>query len=565
MSSKYKRHLNELHKGERGFVTSAAGGGFSVALVFPNRYFVAMSNLGFLSIYRTINDIFEANVERATLPEREDEIFLTRSGKPILTIESQKGLREFDSILFSISFENDYLNLLKILKISKIPLRSEDRDENYPLIGAGGAAVTINPESIAPFIDFFALGEGEELSRDIVESLVWSKDAGLKKEDILLELSNVPGIYVPDHFSVEYDARGRVSRFYNRFGRPDRIKVRKISDLSKHRLSSSIVTPDTEFSEMFLIEVERGCPYLCAFCVTPSIYGPVRMRGVDDIIYDINDGMRLTGKVGLLGPSISGHPKFLDILGEIKSGGGRLGLPSLRAELLSDEGARLLCDLNIRTLTIAPESGNEELRAAIGKSVRTDEIFDLVERSTEAGIINFRLYFLVGLPGETERDIDAIADMVKHIRHIVLSRTSGKGVAGKITVSVNPFVPKPHTPLMWANMEEQKVLTSKINAIRSALKGTGGISVIYEPPKWSYIQALLSRGDRKVADILDRAADLGEDWKAAMRDVSINPDFYVLRERDEDEIFPWDFIDLGLDKGAMYRRYLKIMSKVKRS
>jgi len=521
-----------------------------------------MSNLGFLSVFREAAETFDVAVERAFLPEPHHEYALKKAGKTVLTLESRRGLREMDLLLFSISFENDYLNVLKILDLSGIPLRSSARDKGYPLVGAGGAAVQINPETISPFVDFFALGEGEGLTSDILELI---RDRGGRRgrnHDILDGLSEIGGIYVPQRFEADYDGRGRLASFVNISGGSDRVTARKAASLAGMSLCSPILSPDTEFSDMLLVELERGCPFGCAFCVASALYAPVRMRPESDILADVETGMGMTGTVGLVGPAVSSHPGLVRILERIRQRGGAVGLPSVRTELLTDEGIGLLSELGVKTLTIAPEAGTESLRKVIGKAMSDDEILGLTGRAAAAGITGVRLYFLLGMPGETESDIRAISDLAKRVRHTIVSATRGKGKTGRVTVSLTPLVPKPHTPLMWMAMEDRKVLSKKIARVQSALRGVGGISVVFEPPKWSYVQALLSRGDRHIAEILERAAMGDGDWNAAFRGSPVNPDFYVLRRRDADELFPWDFIDLGLDKKKLLARYEKIMGDI---
>jgi radical SAM superfamily enzyme YgiQ (UPF0313 family) len=519
-----------------------------------------MSNLGFLLVYRVLDQTFGVHVERATLPEKEDEAYLKRTGKPVLTLESLRGLREFDVILFSLSFENDYTNVVKILTLSGIPPHSEERDTRFPLIGAGGVAPMINPEPLAPCMDFFGIGEGEGFIDDIITSLIRGKDSGHGKNQILDSLARIPGVYIPDHFDVRYDSRGKITEFKNRREGDDRIIPRKTADLSSHRLFSPITTPQTELSDMCLVEVERGCPFGCAFCVASPLYGPVRMRPHTDIEDDFSEAFSLTEKIGLLGPAVSAHPHFPLLLRTLHGEKKTLGLPSLRTELVSDKELKLFRDLKVKTITLAPEAGSEDLRRRMGKPIPDEQFLDLAEQAADFGILHFRLYFLVGLPKEADEDIGAIADFAKRIKHVVLKKTAGKGKAMRLTLSLTPLVPKPHTPLMWMGMEEPKSLSRKIRAITSPLKKVGGISVIAEPPKWSYIQALISRGDRRVFDIIRRAASLEDDWKSALRETSINPDFYVLRTRERDELFPWDFINYGLNKDNLYRRYQTIFS-----
>ncbi len=560
--SSYERHLIELLGRERG-PGRPGGGGLPTAVIYPNRYAVGMSNLGFLSVFRAASETFGVAAERAFLPDPVHESSLKKAGKSVLTLESRRGLREMDLLLFSISFENDYLNVLSLLQLSNIPLRARDRGGDYPLIGAGGAAVQINPESLSPFIDFFALGEGEELTPAILDVIREAGGRRAERREILEALGRIGGVYVPQDYEAAYDEKGRLASFRNISGGPDRVTVRKAGSLAGMSLRSPVVSGDAEFSDMLLVELERGCPFGCAFCVAGSLYAPVRMRPSDDIISDIREGMELTKTVGLLGPAVSSHAGLIRILRELKERGGSVGLPSIRTELLTDEGIALLSELSVKTLTIAPEAGTERLRTIIGKRMSDDEIIDLVGRAAGAGIASVRAYFLVGMPGQTDEDIRAIPDLAKRIRHTIIAATRGRGKAGRVTVSLTPLVPKPHTPLQWMAMEDKKALSAAITRIKSALGGIGGISMIFEPPKWSYIQALLARGDRRVANILESAAKNGGDWNAAFRETPVNPDFYVLRERDGDELFPWDFIDLGVDKKKLLARYRKILTDAK--
>ena len=560
MSDSYEQTLRDIAVRERSILTGTKSGGYEIALAYPNRYHVAMSNLGFLSVYRMLAERFDVDVERATLPDPKDERALKTSGKPVRTIESRKDIRTTDSILFSISFENDYINVLKILSLSGIPVRASDRSDGHPLMGAGGVAMMINPEALSPFMDFFALGEGEGLVDELVEVLREAKYRGASREETLEELAEISGVYVPSHFTVTYDASGVIDRIDNLRGRPSRIPVRRLDDLDAASFCSPLVTDGTEFSGMLLVEMGRGCPYSCAFCGTKTVYGRVRNRPAGDIIADMERGAHAAGRVGLVGPAVASHPDFISILRHIEGVGTGLGLPSIRTESLDDDGVRLLAELGVKTITLAPETGTEGLRKRLGKAIGDEEIMDLAVRAMDAGITQFRLYFLIGVPGETQEDRDGIVDLVKKIQHQVTAGTGGKKRVGRITASINPLVPKPHTPLMWMAMEEPKKLMTRIRVLEKKLSKVGSVTTIYEPPKWSYLQCLLARGDRRVADILEAALFTDENWNAAMRHTPVNPDFYVLRERDEDEPFPWDILDYGIDKSSLYSRYKNITS-----
>ena len=560
MSGSYEQTLRDISRKERLIFSGTGSGGYDIALAYPNRYHVAMSNLGYLSVYRLLDERFDVNVERATLPDPKDERALKAAGRPVRTIESQKDLRTFNAILFSISFENDYINVLKILSLSGMPVRASDRIDGHPVVGAGGVAMMINPEALAPFMDFFALGEGEGLTDEISEILITAKRRGLSREETLEELAEISGVYVPSHFAVTYDASGVIDRIENLKGRPNRVPVRRIDDFDAASFCSPVVTDGTEFSDMLLVEMGRGCPYSCAFCGTKTVYGKVRHRPAEDVIADMERGAGIAGRVGLVGPAVASHPDFISILRHIESVGTGLGLPSIRAESLDDDGIRLLAELGVKTITLAPETGTEYLRRRLGKAIRDEEIMDLAFRAVDAGITQFRLYFLIGVPTETQEDRDGIVDLVKKINHQVRAGTEGKKRVGRITASINPVVPKPHTPLMWMAMAEPKELMGHIRNLSGRLSKIGGVTTIYEPPKWSYLQCLFARADRRVADILEAALQNDENWNAAMKRTPLNPDFYVLRERDESEIFPWEILDYGIDKSSLYSRYKKITS-----
>ena len=560
MSGSYEQSLRDTARKERSILTGTGGGGYEVALVYPNRYHVAMSNLGYLSVYRLLAGRFDVNVERATLPEPKDERALKTAGRPVRTIESQKDLRTCDALLFSISFENDYINVLKILSLSGIPMRASDRTDGHPLMGAGGVAMMINPEALSPFMDFFALGEGEGLADEIVEILIAAKGRGVSREETLEELAKVSGVYVPSHFAVSYDTSGAIDRIENLKGRVNRVPVRRLDDFDAMSFCSPLVTDGTEFSDMLLVEMGRGCPYSCAFCGTKTVYGRVRHRPAEGVVADMKRGEGIAGRVGLVGPAVASHPDFTSILRHIEDMGLGLGLPSIRAESLDDDDLRLLADLGVKTITLAPETGTEHLRKRLGKAIRDEEIMDLAFRAVDAGITQFRLYFLIGIPTETQEDREGIVDLVKKMHHQVRVGSGGKRRVERITASINPLVPKPHTPLMWMAMADPKELMTHIRALTKRLSKIGGVTTIYEPPKWSYLQCLLARGDRRVADILEAALQNDENWKAAMRQTPVNPDFYVLRERDENELFPWDILDYGIDKSSLFSRYKAIIS-----
>jgi radical SAM superfamily enzyme YgiQ (UPF0313 family) len=543
------RH-KELLAQEEGTVKKEWGGRIPICLVFPNSYHVGMSNLGLQLLYRLLNAIPHVVCERAFLPEAEELREYRRSNTPLLSLESDKPLSQFQIIAVSIPFENDSPNLLSILALAKIPLKAKDRDQRSPLIVAGGAAVTLNPEPLAQFIDLFFIGEGEE---SLIDFLKTFQEGGETKEGFLEKAGGIEGIYCPSLYTVEYDEGGLIKEFSPRTdAAPAKITRRWIKDPSQLPSGSAILTPQTEFKEMFLIEVNRGCPQWCRFCAARCIYRPFRNRTLDTLMHEADLGLQQGRRIGLVGSALGNHPGFTELCAHITERGGEISIASIRADAITDEVARLLALSGHRTVTMAPETGADRLRTVVAKGLRDEQIFSAADALASHGIINLKLYFMIGLPTETPEDIEAIIALTKQIRHHM-----GKGgrKIGEITLSITPFVPKAWTPFQWHPFEEIKSLKEKTKTIK---KGVGKIPqarVIHDLPKWGYVQTLLSMGDRRVGDILLLVHQAGGDWTAALKNSYINPEFWVYREKGENEILPWDFIDHGINKGDLWKEY----------
>ena len=544
------RSHNRLLAQEEGTVRKEWGGRIPICLIFPNSYHVGMSNLGFQLLYRLLNAEADVVCERAFLPEAKELREYSRSNTPILSLESGKPLSQFQIIAFSIPFENDFPNILSILALAKVPLKAIDRDQRSPLIVAGGAAVTLNPEPLIQFIDLFFIGEGEE---SVMDFLTAFREGGKTKEDFLEKAGGIEGIYTPSLYQAAYDEGGFIKEFKPSRGKaPARIKRRWAKDPSQFPSGSAILTPQTEFKEMFLIEVNRGCPQRCRFCAARGIYRPFRNRAIDTLTKEADSGLQQGRRIGLVGSALGNHPDFTGLCAHIVEQDGEISIASIRADAITEEVAHLLARSNHRTVTIAPETGTERLRNVVAKGLRDEQIFSAAEILASHGIINLKLYFMIGLPTETPEDIEGIIALTKQIRHHM-----GKGgmKIGEITLSITPFVPKAWTPFQWHPFEEVKGLKGKIKTIK---KGAGKIPrahVIHDLPKWGYVQTLLSMGDRRVGDILLLVHQAGGDWTAALKNSYINPDFWVYREKGKDEILPWDFIDHGIKKGDLWKEY----------
>jgi radical SAM superfamily enzyme YgiQ (UPF0313 family) len=531
----------ELLAQEEGTVRKAWGGKIPICLVFPNSYHVGMSNLGFQP---------EVVCERAFLPEAKELREYSRSNTPLLSLESNKPLAQFQIIAFSIPFENDFPNILSILALAKIPLKAKDRDQRSPLIVAGGAAITLNPEPLAQFIDLFFIGEGEE---SVMDFLTTFQEGGDTKDGFLEEAGGIEGIYCPSLYTVEYDEGGFIKEFQPRTNTaPAKITRRWIKDTSQLPSGSAILTPQTEFKDMFLIEVNRGCPQQCRFCAARAIYSPFRNRGIDTLTKEADIGLQQRRRIGLVGSALGNHPGFTELCTHITEHGGEISIASIRADAITDEVARLLARSGHLTVTMAPEAGTERLRDVVAKGLRDEQIFSAAEALASHGIRDLKLYFMIGLPTETPEDIEGIISLTKQIRHHM-----GKGgrKVGEITLSITPFVPKAWTPFQWHPFEEVKSLKGKIKTIKKGIGKIPRARVIHDLPKWGYVQTLLSMGDRRIGDILLLVHQAGGDWTAALKNSYINPDFWVYREKGKNDILPWDFIDHGINKGDLWKEY----------
>jgi len=561
MSWKLKEKARSLLQQEEGTIIKPWGGKISIALVYPNYYHVGMANLGFQSVYRTINDLPFAVCERAFLPDKGDLKEFQRSSTPLFSLETQTPLQDFDFIAFSLSFENDYPNVLTILDSARIPLRYSRRKESHPIVFAGGITTFLNPEPLAEFMDFFALGEAEELLPECLSKIIDSKNKGISRNRLLDSLAKIEGIYVPHFYTVSYDENGKISSFVPKKSIPATVKRRWIKKVDNHSTCSVINSPLIEFGGMFLVEVGRGCFYDCRFCAAGWVYRPVRMRSLKSLEKAVKKGLEGEKKIGLLGTAVGDHPDIEEICKLITNSGGKISVSSLRADALKSELMEALHKSGHQSITLAPETGSERLRRVIKKHITDDEIFEAAEIVASHGIPNLRLYFLVGLPTETMDDVEQIVALTRRIKHTIIRFLKRKTLPGIITLCITPFVPKPFTPFQWVPFEDLKVLRQKIKQIQNGLKKERQVNVTVDLPKWSYIQALLSRGDRRVSKIILAVHKNGGDWNKAFQEVDLNPDFYVYRHRELTEILPWDFIEQEIKKEKLVSEYHQALTE----
>jgi radical SAM superfamily enzyme YgiQ (UPF0313 family) len=559
MSAKIKARLKKLLAAEKGAIVREWGPRWPVALVYPHIYPVAMGNLGFQVIYHLLNSQPGLVCERAFLPGPREWEEHRRTGTPVLTLESQRPLNDFGAVAFSISFEGDYPQVLQILEAAQIPLLAAARGPGAPLVLAGGVATFLNPEPLAPFVDAFFLGEGEAGAVPFFQFL--AEAGGARDRHVILrELAQtIPGVYVPHGYQPHYASDGTLAAFTAEPGFPPRVRPPHLPELAPYPTHSHLLAPQSEWGEMFLVETGRGCSRGCRFCAAGFVYRPPRERPGASLIPQILEGLRQSRKVGLVGTAVSDHPEIKELCRQVLDAGGNLGISSLRADSVDEELFRLLAAGGVRTLALAPDAGSERLRRVLNKGLTQEDLARAAIAMNAAGIPQMRLYFMVGLPTETLEDVEEIPRLVKYLEHRVVKESRGKRRLGQITLSLSSFVPKPFTPFQWAPFLEVGELKKRLKLVRQGVQGVKEVRVHTDLPKWAYIQALLSRGDRRVGDLLLAAHRQG--WTRAFRESPVNPDFFTLRKRRANELFPWDFIDHGLQKDYLWDEYQRALEE----
>jgi radical SAM superfamily enzyme YgiQ (UPF0313 family) len=556
---------------EVGFVSKPQGDRLRIALAFPNTYWVGMSNLGFQTLYRLFNAEDDIVCERFFLPPKQELAELLAARAPLLTLESQTPVGEFDVIAFSVSFEWDYVNVLTLLRLAGVPRYAAERTHRHPLIVVGGAVTFVNPEPLAPFADVIAAGEGEALVPGLRRAFAAASD----RADLLRLLAQERGFYVPSFYEPHYAADGTLAGYTVRAPgdaarvdgadgadashRPP-LPVRKAALKTTEAVdppATSIFTPDTEFGARFLVEVVRGCANLCRFCWAGYNYLPVRAFPTERILQLAAAARAHANRVGLVSIALCDHPDIERILARLNEMGYAISPASLRLDDLTDTIVRLLHASGERTLTIAPETGSDRLRRVINKTVTNDEILDRADLIFASGIENLKLYYMIGLPTETDEDLVAIRDLTLQIRERMLRHARGRGQIGRIVGSVNPLIPKPGTAYQWLPMEDPAVVDRKIKRLRSLMADIDNVYFNIKSERHSYYQALLSLGDRRVAPAIEAAERNGQNWRAAVADAGVDGDFFIFRDRSRDAMLPWDIIDGGMKRPFFEAEYAK--------
>jgi radical SAM family uncharacterized protein len=551
MSRKLREKADFLLAVERGTVYKAYGTEVQIALAYPNTYHIGMSNLGMHQIYSLLNKRDDTSCERVFLPDDEDIEEYEASNTKLFTLESKRPVSDFDILAFSVSFEQDYLNILEMLRLAGIPLNKNGRTGEHPFVVLGGICSFFNPEPLTDFFDLVIVGEGEEIAGEFID--LFKVNLGRDRREILLAWSRIPGVYVPEFYEVLFNEDGTIRERKKREpGAPDRIVKRTVQKLEAAAAATVILTPHTEFKDRYLAEITRGCGRHCRFCMAGYLYLPPRNLGIVAATEQAHRADDLSGRIGLVGAAISDYPSIGELCTAIE---GNLSISSLRADSVSEALIERLAKSGHKTIAVAPEAGSERLRKVINKGIKETDILRAADLIFSHGIPNLKLYFIIGLPTEIMEDIEAIIALANRVHEVQLKHARPLGRIGRITLSVNSFVPKPFTPFQWEPMESVESLNRKIRALGKSIKKIGNMNMIHDLPKWEYVQAFLSRGDRKLGKLIATAHEQGGDWKKASKVTGIDTETYVIRRRGFDEVLPWDFIDIGVRKEYLRNEY----------
>ena len=535
MSQQARQSIRQRLHAERGTILKEAGQTcIRFALAYPNTYFVGMSNLGMQTMYRVLNQRPDTVCERVFLPAAEEQGWYTAGRTPLLSLETQRPLGDFDVIGFSVSYENDYLHLLQMLELARLPLLAAERDERYPLVLVGGAVTYINPEPLADFVDLMVLGDGEEAINDYLD-LVHDTLGQPRQEHVRLA-AQIPGLYVP--------------ALHTQSAETTPIAPRKITELAQWPAYSSVLTDDTEFSGTLLVEITRGCPFKCRFCTVGYVYPKFRQLPGTLVLElveaqqrrDRAAGLQPVGKVGLISSATGDYRDLALVAQGLVDLGVAIGISSLRMDRMPEVLIDCMVRSGVRSCTVAPEAGSERLRQLIRKEMTEDVILAGVEMLLAKGMRDLKLYSMLGLPTETEADLRELIALIFKIWDLMKKYGRSRGVLGTLTVSVNPFVPKPATPLQWCAMAPAHIVKAKLQALRQAVRHESHIRLKHENLKHDYLEAILARGDRGLRDFLLETHRQRGDWLRAARRLGFDTEAFVCTELSQQASRPWDFL-----------------------
>lgn len=534
-----KEHYQRLLSKETGTIVKDPGGRLKIVALYPNTYAVGMANLGLGVLYRLINAEPGFLCERAFLPGRRAHALYQKTGAPLLSLESCRPAAEFDLVLASISFENDAPNLVRMLEHAGLGALAREREG--PLVIAGGVVPMLNPEPLAEIMDGFLLGEAEVVLKPFLDC--FPEAAGLPREEALLLLAReVPGFYAPRFYRPSYGPDGRLASFSPTKDVPQRIKAPKYSGDPGGLARSVVSAPGPQFGDMHLIEVGRGCGHGCRFCAAGHLLRPPRQGHARDFQREALAAAPQGGRVGLVSAAVTDLEGVDGLAEKVVAAGGCISVSSLRADRLTPELAGALAQSRRQSVALAPEAGSERLRRVINKRLGEEDLVRAVEMLITAGVPNLKFYFMLGLPGEEDQDLEQTIGLIKRLRQQVVSLSRSRGRLGLVTVSLNAFVPKPWTPFQWEAMAPEKILKARMKRLQKALAPLANLKVVTDVPKYAILQAALARGDRRLTRLL-MALARDPAPQRAWKQTGLSLDFYALRRRERGELLPWDFVD----------------------
>lgn len=539
-----------------------------LAFCFPDTYEIGMSNLGMSILYHTMNSLDFVWCERAFAPWGDMYEEMKKAGIPLYALESGDSLKDFDVLAFSIGYEMAYTTVLDMLDMAGVPLRREDRKELLPLVFAGGSAA-VNAEPIADFMDLFVIGEGEEMNNELLTLLRQAKLEGWSKEDFLLKAAGIQGVYVPSLYHIAYKPDGTVESITPRAGAPEKVTKRIVIDLDSSPFPTNPIVPSTEVvHDRVNLELFRGCVRGCRFCQAGHIYRPIRAKKPETLIKQGIETLKNTGHqdVTLLSLSTSDYRPLEQLcdglLEYCESRSIGLSLPSLRADNFSMELMEKLQKVRKSGLTFAVEGGSQRLRDAINKNVTEEDLLNTCAIAFAGGWNSVKLYYMLGLPTETDEDIVGIAEMANQVLHCWRENAKNKNRGVKITISTSCFIPKPHSPFQWEEQISKEEYLRRVNLLRSSITARN-VTYNWHDAETSVIEAALSRGDRRMSSVIEEVWRKGgrleawsdyfsyERWEEAFRKCGLDMSFYASRERSVDELLPWDMIDVGVRKAHL--------------